>query len=110
MVVGAPPKLSFTGVLVPVLLLAIFGIFGIVFADTLDDFVTVSYLSGAAESQTLSMTIYPQVRGAPTPAVNAAATFMLVSTTLVIALGYLAYRRFSHGQADAGVSGFTSQV
>jgi hypothetical protein len=34
---------------------------------------------------------------------------MLISTTLVIALGYLAYRRYSRGQ-DAGITSFTSQV
>jgi spermidine/putrescine transport system permease protein len=107
---GAPPKQSITRVLLPLLTPAILASFAIVFADTIDDFVTVAYLSGAAESQTLSMKIYTQTRGAPTPAVNAAATFMLISTTFVIALGYLAYRRYSRGQTDAGVGGFASQV
>jgi len=107
---GAPPKQSITRVLLPLLMPAILASFAIVFADTIDDFVTVAYLSGAAESQTLSMKIYTQTRGAPTPAVNAAATFMLISTTLVITLGYLAYRRFSRGQSDTGVGGFASQV
>jgi spermidine/putrescine transport system permease protein len=106
---GAPPKQSITRVLLPLLMPAILASFAIVFADTIDDFVTVAYLSGAAESQTLSMKIYTLTRGAPTPAVNAAATFMLISTTLVIALGYLAYRRYSRGQ-DAGVTSFTSQI
>ena len=107
---GAPPKQSITRVLLPLLMPAIFASFAIVFADTIDDFVTVAYLSGAAESQTLSMKIYTQTRGAPTPAVNAAATFMLISTTLVISLGYLAYLRFSRGQRDSNVASFATQV
>ena len=107
---GAPPKQSITRVLLPLLMPAILASFALVFADTVDDFVTVAYLSGAAESQTLSMKIYTQTRGAPTPAVNAAATFMLITTTLVIAIGYLAYRRFSRGQTDSAVTSFASQV
>ena len=107
---GAPPRQSIRRVLLPLLAPAIFASFAIVFADTVDDFVTVAYLSGGADSQPLSVKIYTQVRGAPTPAVNAAATFMLVSTTLVIALGYLAYRRYSRGQREAGISSFATQV
>jgi spermidine/putrescine transport system permease protein len=107
---GAPPKQSITRVLLPLLMPAILASFAIVFADTIDDFVTVAYLSGAAESQTLSMKIYTQTRGAPTPAVNAAATFMLITTTCVIALGYVLYRRFARGQGDAGVTSFATQV
>ena len=56
------------------------------------------------------MKIYTAARGSPTPAVNAAATFMLVSTTIAIALGYLAYRRVTRGQRDAGIGDFTSQI
>jgi spermidine/putrescine transport system permease protein len=107
---GAPPKQSITRVLLPLLMPAILASFAIVFADTVDDFVTVAYLSGASESQTLSMTIYTQTRGAPTPAVNAAATFMLISTTFVIGLGYLLYRRFSRGQTGGDVTALASQV
>ena len=107
---GAPPKQSITRVLIPLLMPAILASFAIVFADTVDDFVTVAYLSGAAESQTLSMKIYTHTRGAPTPAVNAAATFMLMTTTLVIAIGYVLYRRLARGQTDAGVTSFAAQV
>jgi len=107
---GAPPKQSITRALLPLLMPAILASLALVFADTVDHFVTVAYLSGASESQTLSMKIYTQTRGAPSPAVNAAATFMLMSTSLVIALGYVAYRRYSRGQADTGMTSFTSQV
>ena len=60
------------------------------FADTVDDFVTVRYLSGTADSEPLSVKIYGTARASPTPAVNAAATVMLIATLLVIAVGYLA--------------------
>ena len=95
---GATPRQSIRAVLLPLLAPAILASFAIVFADTIDDFVTVTYLSKDAATQALSTKIYTQVRGSPTPAVNAAATFMLVTTTFVIALGYLAYKRFSRGQ------------
>jgi spermidine/putrescine transport system permease protein len=46
------------------------------------------------------MKIYQISRGSPTPAVNAAATVMLFTTLIVIAIGLLAYRRASRGQRD----------
>ena len=107
---GATPQQSVRKILLPLLAPAILASFAIVFADTVDDFVTVAYLAGDSSTQTLSMKIYTQTRGAPTPAVNAAATFMLISTTFVIALGYVAYRRLTRGQRDVGLTSFASQV
>jgi spermidine/putrescine transport system permease protein len=92
---GAPPTQSVRRVLMPLLYPAIFASAVLVFADTIDDFVTVNYLSGGSSSEPLSVKIYDAARAAPTPAVNAAATFLLVSTLLVIALGLLLYRRTS---------------
>jgi spermidine/putrescine transport system permease protein len=46
--------------------------------------------------------IYNAARASPTPAVNAAATFMLVSTFTVITLGFLAYRFATRGQRKEG--------
>ena len=106
---GATPRQSISRVLLPLLTPAIFASFAIVFADTIDDFVTVAYLSGGADSQPLSVKIYTQTRGSPTPAVNAAATFMLITTTLVISLGYVAYKRFARGERG-DVKDFAAQV
>jgi spermidine/putrescine transport system permease protein len=106
---GATPRQSVRAVLLPLLAPAILASTAIVFADTIDDFVIVSYLSNDISTQPLSTKIYTQLRGAPTPAVNAAATFMLVSTTLVIVLGYLAYRKYSHSQ-DAGLDSFSASI
>ena len=80
----------------------------LVFADTIDDFVTVKYLSGPATSEPLSVKIYNFTRAEPTPAVNAAATFLLVTTTVAIVIGYFAYRRATRGQRTGGVSEFAN--
>jgi spermidine/putrescine transport system permease protein len=104
---GATPTQSVRRVLLPILYPAILASFAIVFADTVDDFVTVRYLSGPASSQPLSIFVYVTARASATPAVNAAATLMLVTTTLVIGLGYFAYRRLSRGQEGADVRAFS---
>jgi spermidine/putrescine transport system permease protein len=104
---GATPRQSIRAVLLPLLYPAIFASFAIVFADTVDDFVTVRYLSGQSSTEPLAIKIYSVARAAPTPAVNAAATFMLITTTIVIALGYAAYKRANRGQAGGDVSALT---
>jgi spermidine/putrescine transport system permease protein len=104
---GASPRQSVRRVLLPLLYPAILASYAIVFADTVDDFVTVRYLSGPATSQPLSIFIYVTTRASATPAVNAAATLMLVTTTIVIALGYLAYKRLTRDQQAADVVSFS---
>jgi spermidine/putrescine transport system permease protein len=105
---GAPPRQAIRRVLLPLLYPAIFASAAIVFADSIDDFVTVRYLSGPASSEPLSVKIYNFTRAEPTPAVNAAATFLLVTTTVAVLLGYLAYRHATKGQRAASVSDFAS--
>jgi spermidine/putrescine transport system permease protein len=104
---GATPRQSIRRVLLPLLYPAIFASFAIVFADTVDDFVTVRYLSGQSSTEPLAIKIYAVARASPTPAVNAAATFMLITTTIVIALGYAAYKRANRGQAGGDVAALT---
>ena len=83
----------------------------LVFADVLDDFVIVRYLSSDASTETTSMKIYNTARGAPTPALNAMATLMLLSSFVVIAVGYLVMRRLSRGEPEAaGLGSFAGQV
>ncbi len=109
---GAKPGQALRRVLLPLLFPAIFASFAIMFADTIDDFVTVNYLASTAATQPLSVKIYSAARGSPTPAVNAAATFMLISTLMAIGVGFLIYRVFSRGQrsgeAGAGVTDFVN--
>ena len=106
---GAPPKASMRRVLLPMLYPAIFASFALVFADVVDDFVTVRYLSGNSQTETLSVKIYGAVRSTPTPVYNAAATFLLGSTVVAILIGYLLYKRFGRGQGASAAS-FAGQL
>ncbi|HEX3300976.1 MAG TPA: ABC transporter permease [Actinomycetota bacterium] len=103
---GSTPNQAIRRVLLPLLTPAIFASVALVFADTVDDFVTVQALSAGSTSQTLAMKIYSAARASPTPEVNAAATVMLISTLLVIAGGVLFYKRFSKGQELGGATDF----
>jgi len=95
---GASPTQSVRRVLLPLLFPAIFASFALVFADSIDDFVTVRYLSSGANTEPLSVKIYSAARASPTPAVNAAATFLLASTLIAIILGIVVYRFVTRGQ------------
>jgi spermidine/putrescine transport system permease protein len=101
---GAPPKASLRKVLLPMLYPAIFASFALVFADVVDDFVTVRYLSGQSSTETLSVKIYGAVRGTATPVYNAAATFLLGTTVVAILIGYVLYKRFGRGQDTSATS------
>jgi len=55
--------------------------------------------------------IYGSARGSPTPAVNAAATLMLLTTLTVIAVGFMIFRFLTRGQRskdESGVKDFVS--
>ena len=69
---GASPIGALRRVLLPMLLPAIFASSVLVFADVIDDFVIVKYLSSSADTDTVAVKIYNTARGAPTPALNAA--------------------------------------
>jgi len=47
--------------------------------------------------------IYSAARASPTPAVNAAATIMLITTLTVIAIAWLVFKRITHNRGE-GVS------
>lgn len=92
---GASPSQALRRVLLPLLSPAILASVALVFADSVDNFVTVRYLSGQGPSEPLSVKIYAAARASPTPAVNAAATVMLVLTLTAIAIAWLAHRRIA---------------
>ena len=75
-----------------------------------DDFVLVRYLSADAASEPMSVKIYNSARASPTPALNALATIMLVSSLLAIALGFLVYRRLTVASARVHRGGVRAQV
>lgn len=97
---GASPMGAVRRVLLPMLMPAILVSAVLVFADVIDDFVIVRYLSGNASTEPTSVKIYNTARAAPTPALNALATMMLVASFLAVVLGLLIYRRLSRGEKD----------
>lgn len=109
---GASAVEAVRRVLLPMLTPAVFASAVLVFADVIDDFVLVRYLSSDASTETTSIKIYNTARAAPTPALNALATIMLVASLLAIAAGFLAARRFSRGEAGAAtdIGAFAGQV
>jgi spermidine/putrescine transport system permease protein len=97
---GASPVRTLGRVTLPLLWPSVFASAAIVFAFTLDDFVIVNQLSKDASSQTVAMAIYGAARTAPTPATNAIGTLMLVSSTVVIALAFVVYRRAARRRGE----------
>jgi spermidine/putrescine transport system permease protein len=103
---GASPGQAIRRVLLPMLTPAILASVALVFADSVDNFVTVRYLSGPASSEPLSVKIYAAARSSPGPSVNAAATVMLVATLVMISIGFLLYKRFNRGQVKTDAASF----
>ncbi len=74
----------------------------LVFADVIDDFVIVCYLSGDAATEPTSVKIYNSARAAPAPALNALASLLLAAALLAVAVGFGIHRFLTRGQrADA---------
>jgi spermidine/putrescine transport system permease protein len=104
---GAPPREVLRRVLLPLLMPGIAAGFLIVFALSIDDFVVAQYLSSGADTTTVPMRIYSSARNAPTPALNALATLMLVATLLALLAAYLVFRRFARRGGGAAVEQLT---
>ena len=98
---GASPAQTIGRVTLPLLGPSIFASAAIVFALALDDFVIVNQLSRDASTQTVSMEIYGAARTAPTPAINAIGTIMLVTSTIVISIAVIVYRRMERRRGAA---------
>ncbi len=92
---GASPLAAQRRVILPMLVPAILASAVLVFADVIDDFVIVRYLSGDASTEPTSVKIYNTARAAPTPALNALATLMLVAALLAVVIGFFLYRWLS---------------
>ena len=95
---GASPRQALRRVLLPVLSPAIFAAFMIVFALSIDDFVTSQFLSRGESTQTVPMLIYTTGRSAPNPALNATATFMLVISLGAIGIAVTGMRALARKQ------------
>jgi len=109
---GASPVEALRRVLLPLAWPAVLASAVLVFADVIDDFVLVRYLSGGSSTEPVSVKIYNTARAAPTPALNAVATLVLVASLLAVLLGYLAYRRMTRGedQRTVGIDAFTGEA
>ncbi len=97
---GATPLQAQRRVILPMLVPAIVASAVLVFADVIDDFVLVRYLSGDAATEPMSVKVYNSARAAPTPALNALVTLTLVAAMLAVALGFLLYRYLAKRAGD----------
>ncbi len=95
---GASPVGAVWRVLLKMLFPAIFASTVLVFADVIDDFVIVRYLSGDSSTEPASVKMFNTARAAPTPALNALATLLLVMSLLAVTIGFLVYRWFTRGE------------
>lgn len=98
---GASPVRALFRVVLPLLGPSIFASAAIVFAFSLDDFVIVNQLSRDAATQTVSMAIYGAARTSPTPATNAIGTILLTTSTALIAVAFVVYRRAARRRGEA---------
>ncbi|MGH2856077.1 MAG: ABC transporter permease [Solirubrobacteraceae bacterium] len=89
---GATPLGAFRLVLVPLLAPAILASAIVAFAVSIDDFVITQYMSSSSSTQSVPMVIYNSTRGSASPALNASAMVMAVTTIVICGLGYLVYR------------------
>jgi spermidine/putrescine transport system permease protein len=97
---GASPLGAVRRVLLKMLVPAIFASVVLVFADVIDDFIIVRYLSGDSSTEPVSVKVYNTARAAPTPALNALTTLLLAASVLAVVLGYVAYRWFTRGEKE----------
>jgi spermidine/putrescine transport system permease protein len=109
---GASPLAALRRVTLPMLLPAIFASTILVFADVIDNFVLVRYLSGNSSTEPVSVKIYNTARAAPTPALNALATLLLFAALLAITVGYFIYRRMTRGDntTAGGIAAFAGEA
>lgn len=110
---GASPFGALRRVIFPMLTPAVFASTVLVFADVIDDFILVRYLSGGADTEPVSVKIYNTARGAPTPALNALATLLLLTALAAVVIGYLVFRRMTRNDdttADRGIGAFAGEM
>ncbi len=110
---GASPMGALRRVILPMLTPAILASTVLVFADVIDDFVLVRYLSGSASTEPVSVKIYNTARAAPTPAINAMATLLLLASMIAVLAGFLIFRWMTRGdstQDDRGIGAFAGEL
>jgi spermidine/putrescine transport system permease protein len=102
---GATPWGALRLVLLPLLLPAILASMLIVFALSIDDFVVTQYMSSNASTTTIPMYLYSNARGGTTtPALNALATVLVLTTLIGVALAYVIYTALGRRTSTSKVS------
>ena len=101
---GASPMGAMFRVLLPMLGPAIFAAFMIVFALSIDDFITSQFLSSGESSITIPMLIYGTGRTGETPSMNAVATVMLVLSLTALVLAGLVLRAVARRRGATGTT------
>lgn len=90
---GASPLESMRRVLLPLLAPAILASVAIVFAVTIDNFVISQMLASGEATQSIPMLIYSSARRGPLPSINALATITLITSTTLLAVTAVVFRR-----------------
>jgi spermidine/putrescine transport system permease protein len=107
---GASPTQALRRVLLPLLAPAIFAAFMIVFALSIDDFVTSQFLFRDQGSVTIPMLIYGTGRTGTNPSLNAVGTVMLVMSMTAIGLAALVMRSIARRRGTTDASGTSELV
>jgi spermidine/putrescine transport system permease protein len=97
---GASPLQAIRTILIPLLMPSIFASAMITFATSLDDFVVSQFLFGDASNITVPIKLYSAVRAAPTPALNALASLLLVGSFLALILAIVGLRTRKRGEGS----------
>jgi len=100
---GATRLQAIRTVLLPMLMPAIFASAAITFAASLDDFVVSNFLYGNAEYITVPVLLYTTVKAAPSPALNALATVLLMGTMAALLLAYVVLRLRRRGEGGSAL-------
>jgi spermidine/putrescine transport system permease protein len=109
---GASQLGALRRITLPMLMPAIFASTVLVFADVIDDFVLVRYLSNGSATEPVSVKIYNTARAAPTPALNALATLLLLAAFAAVVIGYLVFRRMTRNDeaTSRGIAAFAGEA
>jgi spermidine/putrescine transport system permease protein len=89
-------------VLLPMLAPAIFASLAIAAAISMDDFVISQFLQGDGRTTTIPVRLYSGLRLAPSPALNALATLLLLALLLMAAIAGLVLRSGRRRQSREG--------
>lgn len=100
---GASSWQAMRMVLLPLLAPAIFASLAIAFAISIDDFVISAFLLGDQSTTPIPVLLYSAARSAPSPAINALASILLLSTLVAVSIAVL-FLRWSR-RRDAGAKG-----